>query len=93
MTFEKAFEELKKIAGGEYCCLEYKMTKRASGHEEVDIQAYVNNYGHTANHRTFQQALDEVQSKLKTDDPEIDDKEKNHELQRTQNKRTPATAE
>ena len=86
MTFKKAFEELKKIAGGKPCALEYEKMFYTERIETIRIRAYIEDIGYTDSFPTFRQVLDNIQvqikpEKIKPDKARIaDSEEKNHEL-------------
>jgi hypothetical protein len=62
MSFDEAFVELKSIAKGKYCILEYRRSKDLQGTAAVaECRAYIDGRSYTSWRHSFREALDEIQ--------------------------------
>ncbi len=65
MTFTEAFDELRALAAGRYCCLHVEASQFSrSVRTEVEWWAYVDGYGHGENARSAEAALDNMRVKM-----------------------------
>lgn len=57
MTFKEAKAALKEMAEGKYHSIKFEQTEYADGQIKSECSVYIADLGHTADHETFEDAL------------------------------------